>query len=193
MRWQNNPSSTPVGAHTTGALFNHPEKCQAAAGQFKIATTNFSLQGGKGGGRASSHPSQSPFTSPVTAASTGSAALLPCAVTQLTTDFLAASVMVRWGSNFSSCNIPAAPDLNPVGTEQGQGVMGTSRPDIEEQGEKSCQQCEQETKRSSLLALITKPPGCRSFLPFTGKTGPDSPLVHHDVGTFTFPPSTFPT
>lgn len=51
------PLSFLVGVHTTVALVSHPEKCQAAAGQFKTATTNFSLQGGKGGGYASEHKS----------------------------------------------------------------------------------------------------------------------------------------
>lgn len=48
-------------------------------------------------------------------------------------------------------------------------------------------------KQSSLSVLIKSPSKCRSFLPFIGKKGHDSSLVHHDAVTFTFPPPTFPT
>lgn len=60
--------------------------------------------------------------------------------------FLTAGVMAWWGSNLSSCHIPAFLDLNPVGREEGQGVTETCRLDTAEQGKKKCQQCDQETK-----------------------------------------------
>lgn len=119
-------------------------------------------------------------------------AVVLCAIIELTMDFFTAGAIAWWGSNFSSCHIPACLDLNPVGTEEGHSVTETWRLDTAEQGEKRCQQYDQETKQSSLPALITKPSGCRSFLPFTWKIGHDSSLEHHGVGTFTFPSSTFP-
>lgn len=137
--------SIKTGAHTAGVLLKYPEKCQAAAGQFKIATTNFSLQGGKGGGCTSDHPSQNLFASLATAASIGSTALVGHCHVQLFCDFLIVSTMVWWGSNFISCNVPASLNLNTVGTEQGQGTMEMRKLDTE-QHEKSCQQRDQERK-----------------------------------------------
>lgn len=89
-----------------------------------------------------------------------------CDIIQVTMDFHTAGVMAWWGCNISSCHISSFLDLNPVGTEEGQGVTETCRLDTAEQGMKRCQQCDQETKQSSLPSLITKTSGCRSFLLF---------------------------